>query len=136
MNARLTPMLGAFVLAAVALAGCNGGGGYGSNPMAPSLTSSPMPAPGAATLTIRIVGRSGSQSFTPNPSSIVAGQTVAFYNADSVVHRIVADGGAFDTGNVNPGATSAPVTISSAGVYGYHSATYPAAVGTVNVTSQ
>jgi plastocyanin len=135
MNARFTPILGALVLAAVTLAGCSGSG-YGSNPMAPSPTPSPMSGPGAATLTISIVGRSGAQSFTPNPSSIVAGQTVAFYNADSVVHRIVADGGAFDTGNLNPGATSAAIPMASAGVFSYHSVTYPAAVGTLNVTSQ
>lgn len=133
MNARLAPMLGGLLLIAVALPGC-GSSSY-SNPMSPSPTPSPSagPAPVAATLTIRIVAMDGDKSFAPNPSSIAAGQTVAFYNADSVVHRIAANGGAFDSGNINPGATSAPMTMSSHGAFAYRCTIHPTMIGTLNV---
>jgi plastocyanin len=137
MNARLAPMVGGLVLAAIALAGCGSsmGGSY-SNPMSPSPAPSPAPgpAPVAATLTIGIVGMSGDKSFAPNPSSIAAGQTVAFYNGDSITHRIAANGGAFDTGNLGPGATSAPFTMPTAGAFAYLCTIHPTMVGTLNVT--
>ncbi len=135
MNARLARMVGGLVLAAVTLAGCGSGSSY-SNPMSPTPAPSPAPGPGsvAATLTIGIVAMNGDKSFAPNPSSIVVGQTVAFFNGDSITHRIAANGGAFDTGNLVPGATSAPVTMSSAGVFAYHCTIHPEMVGTLNVT--
>jgi plastocyanin len=139
MNARLAPLLGGVLLVALTAGACGSsmGGAY-SNPMSPSPTPSPSPSPSpvGATLTITIVAMTGAQSFSPNPSSIVAGQTVAFYNADAYVHRIAADGGAFDTGHLNPGATSAPIVVPSAGAFGYHDMIYPAMVGTLNVTGQ
>jgi plastocyanin len=135
MNARLAPMVGGLVLAAIALAGC-GSSSY-SNPMSPSPAPSPAPGPGSggATLTIGVVGMNGDRSFAPNPSSIVAGQTVVFYNGDSITHRIVGDGGAFDTGNLGPGATSAPFTMPTAGAFAYHCTIHPDMVGTLIVTS-
>jgi plastocyanin len=138
MNARLAPLLGGVLLVALAATACGSSGSSYSNPMSPSVTPSPSPTPSpvGATLTITIVAMNGAQSFSPNPSSIVAGQTVAFYNADAYVHRIAADGGAFDTGNLNPGATSAPIVVPSAGAFGYHDMIYPAMVGTLNVTGQ
>jgi plastocyanin len=140
MNARLAPLLGGVLLVAFAAAACSSMGGAYSNPMSPSPTPSPSPSPTpspvGATLTIGIVAMDGSQSFAPNPSLIQAGDTVAFYNGDSTVHRIVADGGAFDTGNLNPGATSASLTIAEAGAFGYHCVIHPTMVGTLNVTSQ
>jgi plastocyanin len=78
----------------------------------------------------------GAQSFSPNPSSIVAGQTVAFFNGDSIVHAIVANSGAFSTGNIGPGATSAPITMTATGNFGYHCSIHPEMVGTLNVTAQ
>jgi plastocyanin len=139
MNTRLTPMLGGLLLTAATLAGCGSGSGYGSNPMSPSPTYSPSPTgtPAVASVTIRIVGQAGNQSFSPNPSSIAAGQTVAFYNADSTAHRIVSDdGSSFDTGSIAPGGTSAPIMLSNAGSFGYHSSSYPAMVGTLTVAGQ
>jgi plastocyanin len=128
-------MLGGLVLAATALASCGGSNGY-SNPMSPSPAPSPAPGPPpvAATLTIGIVGMNDDKSFAPNPSSISAGQTVAFFNGDTTVHRIVANGGAFDTGNLGPGATSAPFTMPSAGAFAYSCTIHPTMVGTLNVT--
>jgi plastocyanin len=138
MNAKLTPMLGALLVTAVALAGCSGSS-Y-NNPMSPSPTypapASPTPAPVAASLTITFVAMNADKSFSPNLSSIVAGQTVAFYNADSSVHRIVADNGSFDTGNLAPGGYSAPTMMSGAGTFGFHCVIHPTEVGTLNVTGQ
>jgi plastocyanin len=124
MNARFTSALGA-LLAAAALTAC--GSSY-SAPMTPTTTG------GTATLTITIVGMNGGSSFTPNPSSIVAGQTVAFRNADTITHDIVADTGGFNTGALAPGATSAPTTMGTAGPYPYHCSIHPTMVGTLNVT--
>jgi plastocyanin len=134
MNSRLTLTLGGLLLVAVTLAGC-GGSGY-SSPTSPSPSPTPGPTPGgAATVTITIVGMNGAQSFSPNPSAAIVGDTVAFYNADSIVHSIVANGGAFSTGNIAPGATSAPITTTATGNFGYHCSIHPDMVGTLNVTN-
>ena len=45
------------------------------------------------------------------------------------------DQGAFDTGNLAPGATSAPITISSASAMPYHCSIHPSMVGVINGTS-
>jgi plastocyanin len=115
--------LAVFVLA---LAGC--GSSY-SNPAA----STPVPTGGgggvAADVTIGISGF----SFTGNPGSVKAGQTVAWHNGDSVAHTATSDGGAFDTGAIAPGATSSPITMSAAGSFSYHCAIHPNMVGSVTV---
>ena len=140
MNTRFAPVVGGLLLAALTLAGCGtSGNGYGGNPISPSPspTPSPSPAPVAASLTITIVGLDGDQAFSPNPSEITAGKTIAFYNADDgATHRIVSDDGvSFDTGILAPGATSAPITMSSAGSFGYHCSVHPAMAGSLKVTS-
>ena len=134
MNSRLTLTLGGLLLVAVTLAGC-GGSSMGS-PTSPTPTPTPTPTPGgSATLTITIVGMNGAQSFSPNPGAVVAGDTVAFYNGDSIVHSVVANGGAFSTGNIAPGATSAAITVTATGSFGYHCSIHPEMVGTLNVTN-
>ena len=134
MNSRLTLTLGGLLLVAVTLAGC--GGGY-SSPTSPSPSPTPGPTPGGtADLTITITGEDGAQSFSPNPGTVTVGQTVAFFNADSIVHTATADGGAFNTGNIAPGATSVPITMTAAGNFGYHCAIHPDMVGSLVVTGQ
>ena len=129
MNRKLILTLGALLVAG-ALIGC--GSSY-NNPMSPT---PPPPGGSAATLTITILAMNGAQSFSPNPSSIVAGQSVAWKNNDTIVHHIVPDSGtSFDTGDLAPGATSAPFTMSTAGPYPYHCSIHPTMVGTLNVTS-
>ena len=63
-----------------------------------------------------------------------AGQTVAWRNGDSVSHTATADGGAFDTGIIAPGATSSPIMMSAAGSVAYHCAIHPSMVGSLTVT--
>src|SRR5512146_2982825 len=100
----LRPGLMAIVLAGVlAQFGC-GGSNSVSGPTPPPTTGS------AADVTISIVGERGNQSFSPASATVTVGQTVAFKNNDSTTHRIRANSGAFDTGNLAPGATSGPIT--------------------------
>jgi plastocyanin len=84
------------------------------------LTASATPA----TTTITIVATNGAQSFTPNPASAATGDSVVWRNNDVTTHRIVLDNGSLHTGNISPGASSAPMTLTGAGG-GYHCAIHP-----------
>jgi plastocyanin len=122
------------VLAVVALAVAQGCGSSYSAPTAP-------PPGGQADVTITILGMNGGASFSPDPGLVPVGKTVAWRNADTgayggvggTAHHIVADGGAFDTGVLAPGAVSAPTMMSTAGAYAYHCAIHPTMTGSVTV---
>jgi plastocyanin len=102
-----------------------GGNGYGtSSPAGPSNTPPP-----AGAITINVVGINGNQSFTPNPGTVPAGQTVVWHNVDSTTHRVVLNDGELDTGNLAPGAFSQPMTLVAPGPY--HCSIHPDMVGTV-----
>ena len=58
------------------------------------------------------------------------GGTVAWANRDSAVHRIVANDGSFDTGDISPGATSRAITVSGSGA-NYHCSIHPAMIGAI-----
>jgi len=116
----------------LALTGC---GGSSSNPMSPTPpVGGGGGGGGAANVTITINGMAGAQSFSPSPGSVKVGQTVAWRNGDSVAHTATADGGAFNTGTIAPGATSSPVTMSAAGSFAYHCSIHPSMVGILTVT--
>lgn len=121
-STSLAAVLGALALLASACGGSS----------AVSAPTPVTPGGGTANVTISIVGMNGSQSFSPNPASVPAGQTVAFRNNDSTTHHIVQDQGAFDTGNLAPGATSAAITISNSSALPYHCSIHPSMVGTIN----
>ena len=92
------------------------------------------PPPPAADVTITIVAQSGNLSFTPDPGLVAVGKTVAWRNADaSATHRIVADGGAFSTGDIPYGSVSVPIMMNAAGAFPYHCSIHPTMVGTLNV---
>ena len=55
-------------------------------------------------------------------------------NTDSVTHRIVANDGSFDTGNIAPGASSPAMSVSADGAR-YHCSIHPTMVGVVNNSS-
>jgi plastocyanin len=120
----------------LALTGCGGGSSNGSNPMAPSPTPTATAGGGggAANVTITINGMNGAPSFSPSPGSVTVGQTVAWRNSDSVSHTATADGGAFNTGTIAPGATSSPIMMSAAGSFAYHCSIHPSMVGSLTVT--
>ena len=54
--------------------------------------------------TISILGERGSQSFSPN-QAFPWGQMIMWRNDNGVTHRIVANDGSFDTGDIVAGAT-------------------------------
>ena len=115
--------IGLAALAAVtALAGA--GCGSSSSPTTPTV---------AADVTITMVGDRGNQSFSPNPTTMRVGQTVAWKNGDTTAHDATQDASRFGTGTISAGATSAPITMSTAGTFTYHCTIHPGMVGTVVV---
>jgi plastocyanin len=89
----------------------------------------------AADVTISIVAQNGSNSYSPNPANVTVGQTVSWRNVEGTTHTATQDGGGFDTGNIGNGATSAPITITTAGDLDYHCTIHPTMVGTLHVTT-
>jgi len=88
--------IGLAALAAVtALAGA--GCGSSSSPTTPTV---------AADVTITMVGDRGNQSFSPNPTTMRVGQTVAWKNGDTTAHDATQDASRFGTGTISAGATS------------------------------
>jgi plastocyanin len=122
----------ASILSAAGVVGC---GSSNSSPTSPG----PTPAPGgggggtAADVMITINGMDGSLSFSPGNASVKAGQTVAWKNADSITHAIAQDGGGFSTSSIGPGATSAPITVSTTGNMPYHCSIHPTMTGALTV---
>jgi len=108
----LTALAAVFALAAT---GCGS-----SSPSAPTV---------AADVTISMVGDRASQSYAPNPTTVRVGQTVAWKNNDTTVHDATQDASRFQTGTINAGSTSAPVTMSTAGTFAYHCTIHPGMVG-------
>jgi plastocyanin len=120
------------VLTTLSVVGC---GGSGSSPAAPSPTSTPTSTAGAADVTISITSSNGALSFSPSPATIKVGQTVAWRNADALPHTATADAaGGFNTGTLGPGATSAPITMATAGTFPYHCAIHTSMTATLVVT--
>jgi len=96
----------------------------------PAPTPTPTPAPPAAVVTINVLGVNGTQSFSPNPATLPAGQMVVWHNVDSITHRVVLNNGSLDTGNLAPGASSEPMSV-PAGTDPYHCSIHPSMVGTL-----
>jgi plastocyanin len=109
----------------ISLSGC---GGYGSNSGNPTAPSGNPAAPSDAII-INVVSENGAQSFSPNPSSVPGGRTVVWHNIDSITHRVVLNDRSVDTGNLDPGTFSSPMTLPAVG--GYHCSIHPDMVGTV-----
>jgi plastocyanin len=84
--------------------------------------------------TIDIVSNNGNMSFSPNPASVRVGQQIIWRNLDSINHTATQDAGGFDTGQIAPGGTSAPISLGAPGTIGYHCTNHPTMVGTLNVT--
>jgi plastocyanin len=123
----------ASVIVALSLCAWGCGSTYsGGTPVAPTPmpapTPTPIPTPPSAVVTINVVRENGAQSFSPNPATLPAGQTVVWRNIDNVTHRVVLNNGSLDTGNLAPGASSQPMSINAGG---YHCSIHPSMVGTI-----
>jgi plastocyanin len=73
--------------------------------------------------------------FSPNPIRITAGSSVTWTNATAPTHTATSDTGAWTTGNIAPGGTSAAVAFPTAGTFPYHCAIHPSMTGTVIVSA-
>lgn len=120
LRSRSTIQL-SLLAAALALAGAACGS---SSPSAPTVS---------ADVIITMLGDRANQSYSPNPSTMRVGQTVAWKNSDTTAHDATQDASRFQTGTINAGATSAPVTMSTAGTFTYHCTIHPGMVGTLVV---
>ena len=79
-------------------------------------------------LSVDIIG----SGFTPSNADIQVGSTVTWTNSDSATHTATADGGEFDSGNLNNGDTYA-YTFNTAGTYAYHCGIHSSMTGTITV---
>jgi plastocyanin len=71
-------------------------------------------------------------AFSPNPLSTTVGSTIRWMNNDNVVHTSIADSGAWNSGNLQPGGQFT-FTFQSAGTFTYHCSIHPGMVATVTV---
>ena len=102
----------------------------------PALLVVPLAASAAST-PARIVDCPGTPPwcFSPNPIQITVGSTVTWTNATGPTHTATSDAGAWTTGSIAPGTTSAAVTFPTAGTFPYHCAIHPSMTGTVIVSA-
>jgi plastocyanin len=105
-----------------------GVGGCGANSSNNANPAGPSPSDGNV-VTINVVAINGSQSFSPNPATLPAGQMVVWRNVDNVTHRVVLNDRSVDTGNLGPGAFSSAQPIGTVGPY--HCSIHPEMVGTI-----
>jgi plastocyanin len=74
-----------------------------------------------------------STGFVPKTVTVAGGDTVRWKNVDTVNHQVVANSGAFASGQIAPGKTYAK-RLDTPGTYPYHDALHPVLKGTVKVT--
>src|SRR5215211_4635951 len=72
-------------------------------------------------------------AFQPTSIEVAAGSTVTWTNTGAAPHTVTADNGAFDSGQLKPGATFSQ-TFTTPGTYTYHCEIHPQMTGTVVVT--
>ncbi len=103
-------------------------------PAPPTPTPAPaVPAPVSVGAQMVQPGPSAlSWGFAPPSITIHVGDTVIWTNAGTYQHTVTADNGAFDSGNVNAGATWS-FTFTSPGTYTYHCTPHPWMKGTIVV---
>jgi plastocyanin len=118
-------------LACLSLVGVMLAAGCGSSAVSTAPTPVPTGNGGGATADVTIT--ISNFAFVPASMTVKAGQTVAWRNADATAHTATADGGAFDTGSIAPGATSSPITMASPGNFAYHCQIHPNMVATLTV---
>jgi plastocyanin len=137
MRRSTRTLTAAFALsAAVALTAC---GDRGDDTAARTASTAAAPSAGAATdcaaqpgttVTVEI----GDFTFAPDPVRVHPCDQVVWHNGHDQAHTSSADAGArWNTGNIAPSASSAPVPFDQAGTYAYHCALHPFMKATVEV---
>ena len=99
------------------------------------LGAAPALPAGAATQAMMVDCAGQPACFSPNPITVPAGASVTWSNASGVSHTATADGGAWTTGVVSPGQTSAQIAFPNPGTFPYHCAIHPSMHGTIVVTA-
>jgi plastocyanin len=74
-----------------------------------------------------------STGFAPKNVTVAGGDTVRWKNIDTVNHQVVANSGAFASGQIGPNKTYSK-RLDTPGTYSYHDALHPTLKGTVKVT--
>lgn len=74
-----------------------------------------------------------STGFVPKTVTVAGGDTVQWKNIDTVNHQVVANSGAFASGQITPNHTYSK-RLDTPGTYPYHDALHPTLKGTVKVT--
>lgn len=127
--------IAALAVAAVALAACGSGSSYGNAPPPAATGATSAPAASSAVV-VRAVEGAGDPNtawkFVPAVVTVPVGSTVTFTNTGAVQHTATADGGSFDTGAIDPGA-SKQVRFSTAGTFAFHCSFHPWMKGTIVV---
>lgn len=85
----------------------------------PSPEPEPTPEPKTHTVTIEPGLQCGISSYAPADTTIALGDRVVWKNEDSCPHTATDENDAWDTGNIDAGATSEAVTFDEAGTYRY-----------------
>ena len=111
----------------VLVSACGGSSNDDSTPAAQQPSKPASSTGGSDTVTIQDF------KFGPATLTVKAGAKVTVTNSDSTTHTATADGGAFDTGDVDPGA-SKTITLSKAGRYAYHCQIHNFMKGTIVVS--
>jgi plastocyanin len=73
-------------------------------------------------------------AFEPATLEVSAGATVSWTNSGQVVHTVTADNGAFNSGEMSPGATVTGA-FDTPGTFTYHCSIHPNMTGTLIVTA-
>ena len=71
-------------------------------------------------------------AFSPPSLTVTVGDTVTWTNSDDIPHTATADGGSFDTGTLDQGASNT-VTFDTAGTFPYHCTIHPQMTGAITV---
>jgi plastocyanin len=103
---------------------CGGSSNDDSTPATPQPSKPASSTGGADTVTIQ------NFKFGPATLNVKTGAKVTVTNSDSTTHTATADGGAFDTGDLDPGS-SKTITLSKAGTYAYHCTIHTFMKGTI-----
>ena len=71
-------------------------------------------------------------AYSPPSLTVTVGDTVTWTNNEDVPHTATADGGSFDTGTLDQGASNT-VTFNTAGTFPYHCTIHTQMTGTITV---